>query len=141
MKILKDRSGKLSILLFGLLFGLLLLVFLVIEMGATYQNYDYAHSVLQSAANSAVESNMRDEYRADKVLILDTAGAKADFRTYAASDFPTRYTVTVNSVSASSSPPKLTATGTISFPTVFSQYGFRDLTFSFSVRATNYDLK
>jgi hypothetical protein len=35
---------------------------------------------------------------------------------------------------------KLTATGTISFPTVFSQYGFCDLNFSFTVRATNYDL-
>jgi hypothetical protein len=83
---------------------------------------------------------MRDEYRADRVLILDTTGAKSDFQAYAASDFPSRYTVTVSSVSASASPPKLTATGTISFPTVFSQFGFRDLTFSFTVRATNYDL-
>ena len=140
-RILKDRSGKLSILLFGLLFGLLLLVFLVIEMGATYQNYEYAQAVLQRAANSAVESNMRDEYRADRVLILDTTGAKSDFQAYAASDFPSRYTVTVSSVSASASPPKLMATGTISFPTVFSQYGFRDLSFSFTVRATNYDLE
>ena len=139
-RILKDRSGKLSILLFGLLFGMLMLVFLVIEMGATYQNYEYAQAVLQRAANSAVESNMRDEYRADRVLILDTTGAKSDFQAYAASDFPSRYTVTVSSVSASASPPKLTATGTISFSTVFSQYGFRDLTFSFTVRATNFHL-
>ena len=58
MRIITDRSGKLSILLFGLLFGLLLLVFLVIEMGGAYQNYGYAESVLQRAANSAVENNM-----------------------------------------------------------------------------------
>ena len=113
MRMITDRSGKLSILLFGLLFCLLLLVFLVIEMGGAYQNYEYAESALQRAANSAVESNM---------------------------DFPSKYTVTIQTVTATASPAALTAVGTISFPTIFSQYGFRDLTFSFAVRATNYDL-
>ena len=140
MRIITDRSGKLSILLFGLLFGLLLLVFLVIEMGGAYQNYGYAESVLQRAANSAVENNLNDAYRADRVLILDAASAESDFRTFVSSDFPSRYTVTIQTVTATASPPALTATGTISFPTIFSQYGFRDLTFSFAVRATNYDL-
>lgn len=140
MRIITDRSGKLSILLFGLLFGLLLLLFLVIEMGGAYQNYGYAESALQRAANSAVESNMDDAYRADRVLILDTASAESDFRAFVASDFPSKYTVTVQAVTATASPPALTATGTISFPTIISQYGFRDLTFSFAVRATNYDL-
>lgn len=140
MRIITDRSGKLSILLFGLLFGLLLLVFLVIEMGGAYQNYGYAESVLQRAANSAVENNMNDAYRADRVLILDAASAEADFRAFVSSDFPSRYTVTIQTVTATASPPALTATGTISFPTIFSQYGFRDLTFSFAVRAMNYDL-
>lgn len=140
MKMITDRSGKLSILLFGLLFCLLLLVFLVIEMGGAYQNYEYAESVLQRAANSAVESNMDDAYRADRVLILDAANAESDFRAFVASDFPSKYTVTVQAVTANASPPALTAAGTISFPTIFSQYGFRDLTFSFAVRATNYDL-
>lgn len=139
-RLLKDRAGKLSILLFGLLFGLLLLVFLVIEMGAAYQNYDYAESILQRAANSAVESNMKDEYRADRVLVLDAAGAEADFRNFVASDFPAKYNVTITQVSASASPPALTAIGTVSFKTVFSKYGFRDVTFSFKVRATNYSL-
>jgi len=140
MRIITDRSGKLSILLFGLLFGLLLLVFLVIEMGGAYQNYGYAESVLQRAANSAVENNMNDAYRADRVLILDAASAEADFRAFVSSDFPSRYTVTIQTVTATASPPALTATGTIFFPTIFSQYGFRDLTFSFAVRAMNYDL-
>ncbi len=135
-----DHSGKLSILLLGLLFGLLLLVFLVIEMGGAYQNYGYAESVLQRAANSAVENNMNDAYRADRILILDAASAESDFRTFVASDFPSRYTVTIQTVTATASPPALTATGTISFPTIFSQYGFHDLTFSFAVRATNYEL-
>ena len=83
---------------------------------------------------------MNDAYRADRVLILDAASAEADFRAFVSSDFPSRYTVTIQTVTATASPPALTATGTIFFPTIFSQYGFRDLTFSFAVRAMNYDL-
>ena len=138
--ILTSRSGKLSILLFWLLFCLLLLAFLVVEMGTTYQNYDYAEALLQRAANSAVENNMMDEYRADHILMLDTSSAEADFRSFAASDIPAKYSVTITQVSATASPPTLTATGTVTFQTVFSKYGFSDLTFSYTVRATNYDL-
>ena len=105
MRVITDRSGKLSILLFGLLFGLLLLVFLVIEMGGAYQNYGYAEAVLQRAANSAVESNMDDAYRADRILILDAVSAESDFLAFVASDFPAKYTVTVQTVSATSSNP------------------------------------
>lgn len=139
-RILTSRSGKLSILLFGLLFCLLLLAFLVVEMGTTYQNYDNAQALLQRAANSAVENNMMDEYRADHILMLDTSSAQADFRSFAASDIPSKYSVTINQVSASASPPTLTAAGTVTFQTVFSKYGFSDLTFSYTVKATNYDL-
>lgn len=138
--ILTSRSGKLSILLFWLLFCLLLLAFLVVEMGTTYQNYDYAEALLQRAANSAVENNMMDEYRADHILMLDTSSAEADFRSFAASDIPAKSSVTITQVSATASPPTLTATGTVTFQTVFSKYGFSDLTFSYTVRATNYDL-
>lgn len=139
-RILTCKSGNLPLILFGLLFALLLLTFLVVEFGAAYQSYDYAGFLLQRAANSAVESNMRDEYRADKVLLLDAAGAAADFRSFVAGDFPSKYRVTIENVSATASPPVLTATGTITFPTVFSQYGFDDLTFRYKVCATNYDL-
>lgn len=139
-RILTSRSGKLSILLFGLLFCLLLLAFLVVEMGTTYQNYDYAEALLQRAANSAVENNMMDEYRADHILMLDTSSAQADFRSFVESDIPAKYSVKINQVSASASPPTLTATGTVTFPSVFSKYGFSDLTFSYTVKATNYDL-
>ncbi len=53
-KLLKDRTGSASIMFFGFLFVLLLMTFLIIEMGATMENHDYAVSVLQRACNSAV---------------------------------------------------------------------------------------
>ena len=35
----------------------------------------------------------------------------------------------------------MTVIGTVTFNTIFAQYGWDDLTFSFKVRATNYDLE
>lgn len=140
-KLLSDKRGSLTIILIGLLFCILLLTFLVIEMGSTYYRYEQAQAILQRAANSAVESNIDDRYRADKDLRLKTLQAQLDFRTFVLLDFPDNYTVKIKSVSTTTSPPSLTAKGTIRFKTVFSQFGFRDVTFNFTVRSTNYDLK
>ena len=71
-KLLSDKRGSLTIILIGLLFCILLLTFLVIEMGSTYYRYEQAEAILQRAANSAVESNIDDRYRADKDLRLKT---------------------------------------------------------------------
>jgi len=139
-KLLKDRKGSVSILFFGFLFMLLLMTFLIIDMGATMENHDYAVSVLQRACNSAVEANILDEYRADRVLMLDAQGADEDFRSFVQNDLPSKYRVVINSVSCTASPPSMTATGTMTFPTVFSQYGFEKITVSFKVQSTNYDL-
>ncbi len=49
------------------------------EMGATYENYYDAETILQRSCNSAVEGNMLDAYRADNILRLDVSAAKADF--------------------------------------------------------------
>ena len=132
-KLLSDKRGSLTIILIGLLFCILLLTFLVIEMGSTYYRYEQAEAILQRAANSAVESNIDDRYRADKDLRLKTLQAQLDF--------PDNYTVKIKSVDTTVSPPSLTAKGTIRFKTVFSQFGFRDVTFNFTVRSTNYDLE
>lgn len=140
-KLLSEKKGSLSLILIGLLFCILLLTFLVIEMGATYYRYDQAENILQRAANSAVESNINDKYRADKDLRLNTLQAQLDFRSFVALDFPDNYTVKIKKVSTTASPPSLTATGTIKFKTIFSKFGFRDVTFNFKVRSTNYDLE
>ena len=139
-KLLKDRTGSVSILFFGFLFLLLLMSILIIEMGATMENHDYAVSVLQRACNSAVEANILDEYRADRVLMLDAQGVDEDFRSFVQNDLPSKYRVVINSVSCTASPPSMIASGTITFPTVFSQYGFNEITVSFKVQSTNYDL-
>jgi hypothetical protein len=51
---------------------------------------------------------------------------------------PDKYTVTVNSITGSAAPPALTVTGTVTFSTLFGQYGFDDLTFDFAVQSANY---
>ena len=138
--LLKDKAGSLSILSIGFVFVLLSLTFLTVEMGGTYENYDYCMDVLQRSCNSAVEANIDDTYRADKVLILDTAGAEADFLSFVSADLSPRYQTTIDSIDCTASPPSMTVTGAVTFDTIFGQYGWDDLTFSFKVRATNYDL-
>ena len=140
-ELLRSRKGSASILFFGLVFLLLLLVFLTIEMGSTYENYDYCMDVLQRSCNSAVEANIIDAYRADRLLVMDTAGAEEDFYRFVSNDLIDRYSLAVDSVTCTASPPSMTVTGRVTFSTIFVQYGWDDLTFTFKVRATNYDLK
>lgn len=139
-KLLRDRKGALSVLLIGLLFCLLLLTFLAAETGSVYYRYSQTEDILQRAANSAVESNIQDRYRSDRELRLDTASAQRDFRTYAMNDLPEDCSLNIRSLRADMSPPALTVTGTVTFRTVFSLYGFRDVTCPFRVRSRNFDL-
>lgn len=39
--LLKDKRGSVPILSFGFIFLLLVMTFLTVEMGSTYENYDY----------------------------------------------------------------------------------------------------
>ena len=39
--LLKDKTGSVPVLTFGFVFVLLILTFLTVEMGSTYENYDY----------------------------------------------------------------------------------------------------
>ena len=137
-KLLKDKSGSASILFIGLVFFLLLISMLVMEMGAVYENHYDAETILQRCCNSAVEKNMSDAYRADNILYLDMQGAAADFHRYLSSDMPDKYTLTVKSVTGTATPPSLTVTGTVTFSTLFHQYGFDDITFDFTVKSTNF---
>ena len=139
--LLNDKRGSVPILSFGFIFLLLVMTFLTVEMGSTYENSDYCMDVLQRSCNSAVEANIDDAYRADKVLILDPVGAEADFRSFVASDLSTRYHLVIDNVSCTETPPSMTVTGSVTFNTIFAQYDWDDLTFTFKVRATNYDLE
>ncbi len=137
-KLLTNKAGSISILFIGFVFFLLLISFLIMEMGALYENYYDAETILQRSCNSAVEKNMLDTYRSDNILRLDVAAATADFYSYLESDMPDKYTVTIGSITGSATPPALTVTGTVTFSTLFGQYGFDDLSFNFTVQSTNY---
>ncbi len=137
-RLLKDKAGGIPVIFIGLVFFLLLIAFLIMEMGATYENYYDAETILQRSCNSAVEKNMLDAYRADNILRLDVSGATADFFSFLSSDMPDKYTVTVNSITGSATPPALTVTGMVTFSTLFGQYSFDDLSFNFTVQSTNY---
>lgn len=136
----RDTEGSISLLSFGFVLVLLLLAFLTLEMGAAYENYEHCIDVLQRSCNSAVEANIDDRYRADRLLRMDTTGAETDFYRFLANDLPRRYRVAVRSVSCTELPPSMEVIGEVTFGTLFAQYDWDDLTFSFKVRATNYDL-
>lgn len=97
--------------------------------------------LVEVACNGAVEKNIDDRYRADKVLKLNTTQAQQDVRRFVMLDFPDGYKVRISSIKCTATPPSMTVTGKITFNTLFSQYRWDDLTFTFRVRSTNYDLE
>ncbi|MPM94842.1 hypothetical protein SDC9_141990 [bioreactor metagenome] len=111
------------------------------ETGAAYQSYYNAETILQRCCNSAVERNILDSYRADRVLFLDVPGATADFNSYLETDMPDKYTLTVSSITGTATPPNLTVSGTVTYSTLFHQYGIGDISFNFKVEATNYRIE
>lgn len=135
---LKERKGSISFLYFGFVFLMLMMTLLIIEMGSTMENYSYAESVLQRCCNSAVEANIIEAYRADHILRMDTSCAARDFRSYARSDLPDKYSLSIQSIRCTASPPSMEVTGNLKFDTVFSRYGFGSVTHTFKVVSTNY---
>jgi hypothetical protein len=51
---------------------------------------------------------------------------------------PDKYTVKIKSITGTATPPTLTVTGTVTFSTLFQEYGFDDVSFDFTVKSTNY---
>jgi Flp pilus assembly protein TadG len=137
-KLLEDKTGGVPVVFVGLVFFLLLMTFMIMEIGAAYENYYNAETILQRCCNSAVEKNVMDTYRADHILRLDVQGAMADFYSYIKSDMPDKYKLTINAITGTVTPPTLTVSGTVTYSTLFQQYGFDDITFNFTVEATNY---
>ena len=140
--LLRERRGDITTSFAFGAFLIILVALLGMEYAAAMEKHDYALDLLQRAVNTAVEYNIRDEYRADRILMLDTAAAENTVRRYIDSDVigHGRCTVCVDSVTAYETPPSLTVTGTGSFPTLLSKFGVGDVSFSFTVTSTNYDL-
>ena len=139
MNVLKSRKGSASVLFIGVTFAFLCFTFLLLELGSATERYDSVTDVILRSCNSAVEKNILDEYRADRILKMDCDGAKTDFHAFLRNDLPAQYSVTVRDIRCTETPPGMTVTGTITLPTLFAPYGKQN-TFDFTVRATNYDL-
>ena len=139
-KLLKDKSGSPPILFIGVLYLMLLFSFLIIEIGGMIEQSEYAHALLQRCCNNAVEKNILDEYRADRVLKMDTIKAASDFRKFAQEDLNSKYQLVIESIDCTSMPPSMTVTGTVTFSSIFSPLGVDGITVGFSVQATDYDL-
>jgi len=122
----------------GFAFFLLLISFLIMEMGSAYNAYYDAETILQRSCNNAVEYGMMDEYRADHILKLNVKQATVLFKQYLVDDMPRIYDYEISSISGTETPPNLTVTGTLTFPTLFSQYGFDDITVKFKVESNNF---
>ena len=137
-RLLRDRGGSATILFFGLFFAIVLFTFVVLEMGGAMERYDQARTVLQRSVNSAVEANMDEAYRADRILRLNVDAARASFISFANEDMPKGFRLTVKSVTGTAQPPSLTATGTVTFPALFSPFGDREVTVGFTVKARNF---
>lgn len=135
---LKNNDGGIPVIFIGLVFFLLLISFMIMEVGAIYQNYYDAETILQRCCNSAIEKNMLDTYRADNILYLDVPCATVDLNSYIESDMPDKYSLTVNSITGTATPPALTVNGTVTFSTLFRMYGFGEVTFDFTVESTNH---
>jgi hypothetical protein len=73
-RLLQDKAGSIPVIFIGLVFFILSIAFLIMEMGAVYENYYDAETILQRSCNSAVEKNMLDAYRADNILRLTYRG-------------------------------------------------------------------
>lgn len=131
-RILKDRKGDAFVFILILVFFIMTLAAVLIEynrMESLYQQIEYA---LQRGVNSAVEYAMRDEYRRDGYILLDTAAAEETLYTYLHEDMELDsglnkyvdgewvYELEINNIQATESPPRLTFTGVLRTRSIFS---------------------
>ncbi|MBQ9459295.1 MAG: hypothetical protein IJU66_05110 [Oscillospiraceae bacterium] len=143
-----DQTGAMTIVFHAFLFALLMGALVIMEIGGTYERYDYVMDVLQRDVNSTVESYILDNYRADMKLALPGGRSARDAaRVYVAvcelveQDLIAHgYQVTISDYELTGASPSFTVSGTASFPTLFSHVGFGDVTFAFRVTSRAYDL-
>lgn len=140
--LLRSKHGDMTTSFIASTVVIILLAMLGMEYAAALQKYDYVLDLIQRAVNTSVEYNIRDEYRSDRILKLNTGAAEQSLYRYIDSDITQhgRYTISIGSVTTTETPPSMTVSGTGSFPTMLSNFGIGDVTFTFQVTSTNYDL-
>jgi len=130
--ILKNRRGDTFVFIFILVFFILTLAVILIEyfrMESLHQQVEY---VLQRGVNSCVEYAIRDEFRKDGYVLLDTEAAEerlyeylhfsvgldSEFNKYTA-EGQWNYRLEIKHIHATESPPRLTLVGEIKTRSIF----------------------
>jgi hypothetical protein len=131
-QILKNRKGDTFVFIIILVFFILTLAVILIEyyrMESLYQQIEY---VLQRGVNSSVEYAVRDEYRKDGYVLLDTAAAEEALYTYLHENMELdsglnkyvggewMYELEIKNIHATESPPRLTFDGVLRTRSIFS---------------------
>jgi len=152
-RIIKDKTGKIPLMMFGFLFALFAFSMLIMEVGGMMERHDYVVSVIQRSCNSALEKNIPDKYRQDNIIIFDTVQADSDLREYI-DQFnegnDNKYNVVISEIVAISDTeediaangiatklPQLLVKGTMTIPMIFGSMSF-DV--EYNVWATNYKI-
>lgn len=131
-EVLKNRKGDAFVFIIILVFFILTLAVILIEyfrMEGLYQQVEY---VLQRGVNSVVEYAIKDEYRRDGHVLLDTEAAEeklyeylhesmgldSEMNKYAGEEW--NYRLEIQSIHATESPPRLTLEGELRTRSIFS---------------------
>lgn len=136
-KLFKSKRGAMPILFIGLVFLMLMMTMLVMEIGATYNSYYKAQSVLQRACNEAVQIATLDRYRADGMSAMSQQFFYLVFHNEVQNNMPQGFAWSSKSIQLSNSPATAKIEGTVTIPTLFSKYGFSDVTFHCKVSTEN----
>lgn len=152
-RILNDKTGSMPLFMIGLLFIMLVFSLFIMEVGGLIERHDYILAIVQRSCNSALEKNIPDKYRQDKIVIFNTAQATADLESYIAQfneGNGNKYQVDITEIIAISDTeaeiiangsvtkqPHLQVKGTMVIPSVFGSASFN---VGFTAFATNYHI-
>ncbi len=133
-RLLKDRTGSVSIFYIGMLFLLFSLSFVVLEIGGIMNTIDTIESGMQQAATMAVEGTLLDAYMADGILQIDPIQARADIDLYISECLTSdNFSVEGYEIITTANPPRIEIRGEAKINLFFKQYGFDDITIKYQV--------
>ena len=137
MKLLRDVRGGVSVLFVGLVFVMLLFTMLIMELGAVYNNYYEAETIVHRTINNVLEDSMMDSYRGDMESKIIPPQVFHRINGAISNQLPEKYHWRTINVRFGVNPQGVMLIGEITFDTIFSKYGFPDVTFPMTVGAYN----
>ncbi len=137
MTLFRDTRGGVPVLFIGLVFVMLLFTMLIMELGAVYNNYYEAETIVHRTINNVVEDAMLDGYRADMESKIIPPQVLHLINDALAHELPDKYQWRTVNVRFGTDPQGIMVVGEVTFDTIFSKYGFPDVTFPMRVGAYN----